>query len=133
MNTHPVADKASLSGIRKLIRSDLNRAGIDPSLGFDCLIAITEACANALLHASVGRESPPRIAWDIGPDNARFYVQDFATRPWNSKTMHPSRTESDAEAQYGGFGIDLMRGLMDEVDIDVGPNGTTVSLVKRFR
>lgn len=133
MDTHPVADKASLSGIRKLIRSELNRAGIDPSLGFDCLVAITEACTNALVHGSFDQESPPRIAWDIDPDGARFYVQDFAARPWNSRTMHPSRTAPDAEAHYGGFGVDLMRGLMDEVDIDVGPDGTTVSLLKRFR
>jgi anti-sigma regulatory factor (Ser/Thr protein kinase) len=32
-----------------------------------------------------------------------------------------------------GYGLTVMDGLMDEVDIDVGPQGTMVSMTKHLR
>ena len=129
---HPLADKASLSGVRKKIRADLSSAGADASLSFDCLVAVTEACTNALVHGHRADDSPPEILWEIDGHSARFYIQDYSAQQW-SKTSHPSR---DAEARFeeriGGFGLDLMRGLMDEVDIQIGSHGTTVCLVKQL-
>jgi len=129
---HPLADKASLSGIRKEIRADLSKAGADPSLSFDCLVAVTEACTNALVHGHRADDAPPEILWEIDGRSARFYIQDYSTQEW-SKTSHPSRdAEAEFEERIGGFGLDLMRGLMDEVDIQIGSHGTTVCLVKRL-
>jgi anti-sigma regulatory factor (Ser/Thr protein kinase) len=129
---HPLVDKTSLSGIRKEIRADLSKAGADPSLSFDCLVAVTEACTNALVHGHRTDDPPPEILWEIDGHSARFYIQDYSTQEW-SKTSHPSRdAEAEFEERIGGFGLDLMRGLMDEVDIQIGPDGTTVCLVKQL-
>lgn len=132
---HPLADKASLSGIRRAIRSELNRAGVDPALSFDCLVAVTEACTNALTHGHRGsRGDPwPEIHWQIDGKAARFFVEDYSNQQW-SRTSHPSWTEHQepSDERIGGFGLDLMRGLMDEVEIHIGPDGTTVCLTKRF-
>ena len=119
--------------MRKAIRGDLSRVGAQPSLAFDCLVAVTEACTNALLHGQGSGEDPrPEILWEIDQGTARFYVQDYSTQQW-SKTSHPSRdAEAEIEERIGGFGLDLMRGLMDEVDIRIGPDGTTVCLVKQL-
>jgi len=131
VNKRPLADKASLSSIRKAIRADLSKAKVDPSLAFDCLVAITEACTNALLHGHRVADDPtPEILWEVDGAAARFYIQDYSTQQW-SKTSHPSRdAEAELEERIGGYGLDLMRGLMDEVDIQMGPEGTTVCLVK---
>lgn len=135
MRKHPLADKASLSGVRRAIRSDLNRAGADPSLSFDCLVAVTEACTNALMHGHDDEDPLPEIEWEIDGEAARFFVQDYSTQHW-SRTSHPSwdglEELADIEDRVGGFGLDLMRGLMDEVEIRIGPDGTTVSLIKRL-
>jgi anti-sigma regulatory factor (Ser/Thr protein kinase) len=32
--------------------------------------------------------------------------------------------------RIGGFGLDIMQGLMDDVDICLSSNGTTVTMVK---
>jgi anti-sigma regulatory factor (Ser/Thr protein kinase) len=129
---HPLADKASLSGVRKEIRADLTKVGADPSLSFDCLVAVTEACTNALVHGHRADDPPPEILWEIDGHSARFYIQDYSTQEW-SKTSHPSRdAEAEFEERIGGFGLDLMRGLMDEVDIQIGSDGTTVCLVKQL-
>lgn len=134
VKAHPVADKASLSAIRRQIRLELNRLRIDPSELFDCLVAVTEAGTHALLHG-VQQDRPPTVAWEIGRDGALFYVRDFGGRAW-SRVSHPSRRSDDEQPAgadaVGGYGIEIMRGLMDEVDIDVGPDGTCVRLVKRF-
>ncbi|MDQ3878051.1 MAG: ATP-binding protein [Actinomycetota bacterium] len=127
-----VQDKASLSGVRRAIRADMSRVGIDPSMAFDCLVAVTEACTNALLHGTSGSHGmQPQIAWRIDPQAAYFWVQDHASLEW-SRASHPSRTPEADFGRENGYGLEIMSGLMDEVDIASGPGGTTVALVKRF-
>lgn len=134
MRRHPLADKASLSGVRRAIRAELNRAGVDPSLSFDCLVAVTEACTNAIVHGGIHDDRPPEIGWEIDRAEVRFYVRDFSTQEW-SRRAHPSRrvvVNGDVADRVGGFGLELMRNLMDEVQIATGAGGTTVELVKRI-
>ncbi|MDQ3958374.1 MAG: ATP-binding protein [Actinomycetota bacterium] len=135
MRCESLSGKASLSGIRRLIRADLSAAEADESLAFDCLVAITEACSNALLHGQ-GRSpgsAAPEITWEITKTQARFVIVDFSTEAW-SRTVHPSWDSDDIpedmSARIGGFGLDLMRGLMDDVEIELGSDGTTVTMVK---
>jgi anti-sigma regulatory factor (Ser/Thr protein kinase) len=135
MQGRALSGKASLSGIRRSIRADLNAVGADESLAFDCLVAITEACSNALVHGQ-GRSpgsAAPEISWEITRSRARFVVVDFSTEEW-SRTIHPSwdsdEVPGDMSRRIGGFGLEIMRGLMDDVDIELGSEGTRVTLVK---
>lgn len=108
--------------------------GAEPSTAFDCLVAVTEACTNALIHGRRDLASAdPRIGWDIVDEEARFWVQDFSANPWDW-TAPPRETYAfDLEARYGGFGLRLMRELMDRVDISSTPEGTAVRLMKKLR
>lgn len=135
MQCQALSGKASLSGIRRLIRADLGAVDADESLAFDCLVAVTEACSNALVHGQ-GRSpgsAEPEISWDITKNQARFVIVDFSTEEW-SRTVHPSwdsdEIPDDMSRRIGGFGIDIMKGLMDDVDIDLSSDGTTVTLTK---
>lgn len=139
MRSRAVADRASLSGIRRRIRAELAQAGADPSSSFDCLVAVTQACTNALFHGGnpSGDDHPPEIRWEIGDEEACFYVEESLTREWRAMAAHPSRVslevmEGELERRAEGFELDLMRGLMDEVEIDVSPSVTTVRLLKRL-
>ena len=112
----------------------MQRVGADPSLLFDCLVAVTEACTNALLHGrSRSRdEHPPLLAWSIDEGKARFHIEDYSTEGW-SRSRHPSRTSGVAQVedlQAGGLGLGIMRDLMDEVDIEASADGTKVYLAK---
>jgi serine/threonine-protein kinase RsbW len=122
-----LADKSSLSGIRKLIRAELRDVDAPASESFDCLVAVTEACTNALLHGRGDGEGPdPEVSWEIDRGEARFTIRDFADHGSSKPTDRPR----DKEDRDGGYGLKMMRQLMDNVDIRFSPRGTTVLLVK---
>jgi anti-sigma regulatory factor (Ser/Thr protein kinase) len=135
MQGRALSGKSSLSGIRRQIRADLHAVDADESLAFDCLVAVTEACSNALVHGQARSpgSAPPEISWEITPTQARFVIVDFSTEEW-SRTVHPSwdsaEIPDDMSRRIGGFGLEIMRGLMDEVDIHLSSSGTQVTLVK---
>ncbi|MDQ3952342.1 MAG: ATP-binding protein [Actinomycetota bacterium] len=135
MQGRALSGKSSLSGIRRQIRADLNAVGADESLAFDCLVAVTEACSNALVHGQARSPGspPPEIGWEISRNQARFVVVDFSTEEW-SRTVHPSwdsdEIPDDMSRRIGGFGLEIMQGLMDDVDIDLSSSGTRVTMVK---
>jgi len=95
-------------------------------------VAVTEACANALTH---GRgDAAPRVGWEVGGCTARFWVRDYSGQGW-ARIVHPTRADPagrGGDGRVGGFGLALMRGLMDDVDIRQERAGTTVELTKRF-
>lgn len=107
--------------------------GADSGDVFDCLVAVTEACSNALRH---GRgDASPRLSWTIDRECVRFHIQDYSSKRW-SQSDHPSRTSeglAPGDERVGGFGLELMTGLMDEVAITTGTEGTTVELAKALR
>ena len=75
------------------------------------------------------------MSWRIDPTALVFCIQDFAGREW-SKTAHPSRPALEdlnaGEERIGGFGLGLMNGLMDRVEIGYRSGGTMVSMVKEL-
>lgn len=129
MQVQALADKSSLSEIRRVIRAQLQEAEASPSQAFDCLVAVTEACTNALLHGrGAGDARDPEVEWEITHACARFIIRDFALHE-SSKSKPRAK---DDEKRDGGYGLKMMRQLMDEVDIRFSPKGTTVALVKYF-
>ena len=132
MRRFPLDDKASVSEARKLIRAELQEAGADPSVLFDCLVAVTEACTNALIHGTSDADrAPPVLAWSIDPACARFHIEDYSTEGW-SRARHPSRSTVTRieDLHVGGLGLGIIHDLMDEVDIKTAAEGTRVYLVK---
>lgn len=131
---HAVVDKASLSRIRRRVRAELHDSGALPSVSFDCLVALTEACTDALRHAQADLNGrPPEISWTIDSDEARFLVENYS-QPRSSMAAHPSRsavTRSE-DPRTGGFGIDIVRHLMDDVQVSIEPQGTRIFLLKKL-
>ncbi len=126
-----LTDKSALGHLRRAVRDEMDSVGADPSLIFECLVSITEACTNALKHGQSDAEAgehDPRVTWTIEPESALFTVRDFSTRRWSDRREAIDLTEPPA----GGYGIELMRKLMDEVSIETDPEGATVQLTKRL-
>ncbi|HJR45952.1 MAG TPA: ATP-binding protein [Actinomycetota bacterium] len=130
MQTRSVADKASLSGLRRSIRADLSHAGVDPSLAFDCLVAVTEACTQALTNCH-GDDDEPAVSWTLDSTSVRFDVAERACTRAVSRAAHPSGGGQPAgEVLVPDLPLALMRSLMDEVQVSQGPSGRIVSLTK---
>jgi len=124
-----VDDKVSLSQIRHTIREDLLRVGASDQTSFDCVVAVTEACTNALEYG-LGREDgsrAPTVSWEIDRARAVFRIEDHSARRW-SMASHPSKGEDLLRDR--GRGFQVMQGLMDHVEVVSLDTGTTVLLTK---
>lgn len=132
MEFHPLADKSSIGRLRKRIQQELVDAGWSESAAFDCLVAVSEAGVNAILHGTEEGDSRPEVGWAVTPQTAEFLIRNHSSRGW-SRRAQPSnkRRERSKVDRSGGWGLELMELLMDEVSIDAGPSQTEVRLFKR--
>lgn len=116
------ADAAALSEVRSFVRDRTHEAGIDPQTADDVLLAVSEACANVVLHSSSEHLD---LSWVHQVDRVEVRVKDqgvFKHRPPDPDLV-----------PVGGHGIRLMTLLVDRVLIRRGSTrrpGTTVVLVK---
>jgi anti-sigma regulatory factor (Ser/Thr protein kinase) len=113
------AELSALAAMRELIRRFAVQDSVDAAIGDDLVLAVSEACTNAILHSGSGTV---HITWRARGDCVRISVRDEGVF---------RRAVSTSEAT-GGRGILIMMAMMDEVAIREGTikhPGTTVSLV----
>lgn len=134
MQAHLLVDKASLSKIRKLVKADLVQMGAEPAVVFDCLLAVTEACAAALNGRGNRADEPPKITWVIQRSHAEFCIEDFSiVQP--PPEAHPKRRIHELieqETGITGLGDGVIRELMDEVDVAETSVSRSVKMTKRL-
>ncbi len=135
MQAHRLVDKASLSKIRKLVRADLVKVGARPSFVFDCLVAVTEACAQALHGRGEKVGEPSKISWTITRERAEFCVEDFSKQT-ESPAPHPKRRIHEIieqETGLAGLSEDVIDNLMDRVEVEETPVARAVKMTKLLR
>ncbi len=117
------ADIGQLRPVRARLRGWLERCGLAAPVAQDALVAAGEAVANAIEHGH--REHPGaeiRLLAAVSAGRLRLTVADSGR--WLEQRPEP--------APYRGKGISLMRAMMDNVSIDAGPAGTTVTMDVRL-
>jgi anti-sigma regulatory factor (Ser/Thr protein kinase) len=114
------AETARLGEIRRFVEEAASDARLDLERIFDCKVAVSEACANAIEH--VGNNSLPlEVCARLEAARLTFIVTDNG--PF--RTLCPGRED----ARNRGLGMPLMVALMDEVSFTrARGGGTTVSL-----
>lgn len=116
------AHPSALYEIRQFVRQLAADANLPSQATNDLLVAVSEACANSMLHTS-SREI--KVSWTIRSDCVEVKVRDEGV--FRRRVPMP---ELDGR---GGHGIPLMMALVDEISIregTVGKPGTLVRLVK---
>ena len=115
------AKPSSLASMRRALAQWLRLAGASEAEVYETLVACGEACANAVAHAhSAVSDSPFEVRAERDGPQVQIVVRDSGS--W--------RPPSD---DGRGRGLPLMRELMDEVKIEPGSSGTTVTLRRRLR
>jgi anti-sigma regulatory factor (Ser/Thr protein kinase) len=114
------AEPNALASLRHTVRRWFREVEADRQDAYDILVACGEACANVIQHAYGGGEG--HIEVDVAMLDGEVEVVVRDTGRWRS-----------ASPRGGGRGLDLMRGLMDSVDVDTGPEGTVVRMRRRVR
>ena len=110
---------AVLAGLRSVIGRWLINAGGRADEVFGVALATSEAAANAIEHAYGARDGTFTVQCETDGAQARVVVRDSGR--W--RETHPHGR---------GRGLELMRSLVDEVDVQRGDDGTTVTLVRRL-
>ncbi len=105
-----------LAALRSDLRGWLARAGATASEAGDVLIAVGEACANAIEHAGAEPGSTIDVRAQLVGREAVLRICDHGH--WRSSASRPER----------GHGLRLMRVLMDAIDIAGVHGGTRVEL-----
>jgi anti-sigma regulatory factor (Ser/Thr protein kinase) len=97
--------------------------GFDSGVRYQLKLAMSEAVTNAIQHGSSSREDKVHI--EAADENGAlvFYVRD-------SGRFVP-RVRRGGALPESGRGLEFMRRLMDEVDLQPGSDGTLVRFSKR--
>jgi anti-sigma regulatory factor (Ser/Thr protein kinase) len=117
------AEVGQLRPVRARLRNWLDRCGLTTPMVQDTLVAAGEAVANAIEHGH--RDHPGlevRLQAAVTANRLSLTVSDCGR--WLPPGSRP--------IPYRGKGVPLMRALMDNVSIDAGPTGTTVTMDVRI-
>ncbi|MFJ8040289.1 ATP-binding protein [Kitasatospora sp. NPDC096147] len=88
---HLKRDPASVPLARRILLGAMDSAGVDPQIAFDLGIALTEACANAVEHATCSRPDEGfQVTASISGDTLRIEVTDSG--PGLPPATAPTRT-----------------------------------------
>ena len=116
------SEPASLFDVREFIRARAQDADLSGDEMNDLVLAVSEACANAVLHA----QGPSiTVTWQLERAAINIEVED--------QGQFRRRVPMAEFDERQGHGIPLMIALVDEVDIREGTErrpGTVVRLVK---
>ena len=114
---HPV----SVSLARHALRRWLEELDLEPGEVDDLTLALSEACANAVEHAHGTRREAVEVEVRMEAAELLLTVRDYGQ--W--------REEREGSTERGR-GLDLMRSVLDSVEVARGADGTFMTLHKRL-
>ncbi|MGQ4616006.1 ATP-binding protein [Nocardia sp. R7R-8] len=112
------AEAVQLAIVRHALREWLARCGMAAAPAYDVLLAVGEACTNAVEHGHRGDGGLVRLRASIEGDELRVTVSD------SGRWKHPDPHADSLR----GRGMPLIRALIPEVTVTTGDTGTVVDL-----
>jgi anti-sigma regulatory factor (Ser/Thr protein kinase) len=109
-----------LRALRRRLTAWLTRIGFDDEAAGEIVLAVSEACNNAVEHAYNG-----------GGPGAVWLTASFRDELLSIEIADRGRWLVAEPTDERGRGIHLMNGLMDRVDIKAGADGTRITLERR--
>ena len=127
-----IASKVSeIARAREWMSAHARAAGLSERVISQVALAMSEACTNVIKHAYRGESTHSiDLHLEVGSAKLVLIIRDIGER-FDLQAYQPPNLD---EPQESGYGVFLMRNLMDEVEYDVsGSQGTTLTLVKYDR
>nr|WP_280510922.1 SpoIIE family protein phosphatase [Nocardia farcinica] len=120
------AEATRLSALRRTLQAWFSAAAVPHDLAADLVAAANEACSNSIEHAYRAAadsgevvDLAARIELDPDGDTERLVIEVVDTGTWQPRSPDPG---------YRGRGLDMMRALTEELDIDHSGPGTRVRM-----
>ena len=129
------SDPRLLASVRSLVRGWVDSWEIDEKTADDVVLAIDEACTNAIRHAYEGRcDGSVELTLHAGPEHLEFQVSDTGVScPAECTEQRPLRPPDVDDLEPGGLGIQLIHKVFDEVDFCPGESGGNCVTMKLKR
>ncbi|WP_039801798.1 ATP-binding protein [Nocardia araoensis] len=116
------AEAVQLATVRHALQEWLAQCGMAAAPAYDVLLAVSEACTNAVEHGHQGDGGVVRLRASIDGDELRVTISDSGR--WK---------QPDPQADsLRGRGMPLIRALIPEVTVTTGDSGTVVELRTPF-
>jgi len=96
-------------------------------------MAVVEACINSFEHSHAGDQKVKiefAVLGDSEPEKLQITITDSGIGFSPEDVEEPIIAEKLKAARKRGWGLKIIKGLMDEVEIRSGPTGTTVVMSK---
>ncbi|NQS97769.1 MAG: ATP-binding protein [candidate division Zixibacteria bacterium] len=94
-------------------------------------MAIIEACLNSFEH-SRSRDRKVYITFRVKEDRLLIILKDYGGGFDPSKLEEPKmENKLKPGVRKRGWGLKLMESMMDSVEIESGPQGTTITMTKK--
>jgi serine phosphatase RsbU (regulator of sigma subunit)/anti-sigma regulatory factor (Ser/Thr protein kinase)/PAS domain-containing protein len=122
LSLHFPARPEALAPLRARLRAWLVTHGADDDEVFDILVAVNEACSNAVEHP-LGRADGAEVGVEATLTDGEISIEIRDQGHWK-----PPGPPNDR-----GRGFDFMRALMQDVDVARSPEGTHVRLRRHLR
>ncbi|MBF6225976.1 ATP-binding protein [Nocardia abscessus] len=116
------AEAVQLATVRHALQEWLTDSGMAAAPAYDVLLAVGEACTNAVEHGHRGDGGVVRLRASISGDELRVTIAD-------SGRWKPPDPQADS---MRGRGMPLIRALIPKVSVSTGDSGTVVDLRTRF-
>lgn len=113
---------AAVPSARAFVDDALRSASVPPDVADTLVLAVAEACNNAILHATGEAFGVSIVVTDT---TCTIVVSDSG-----AGFVPPSRPEMPAPDATNHRGLALMQALVDRVDVLSGEHGTTVVLAQ---
>jgi serine/threonine-protein kinase RsbW len=121
-------DEQTVPLARHVVRTAMERAGVEGACVDDVVLALSEACTNVLLHAGAGDEYDVRF--HLEGQRCQIRVVDVG-HGFDSVALRRHGPQPEAER---GRGLTLMRALVDQVRFTSRPeDGTVVTMEKELQ
>ena len=122
MSTRFRRERASVPCARAFVRSALRGSAVPSGLLDPLVLAVAEACNNAILHATGDAFG---VSVSVEDGTCTIVVSDSG-----AGFVPPTRPEMPAPEATDSRGLALMQALVDRVDVVSGEHGTTVVLAQ---
>jgi anti-sigma regulatory factor (Ser/Thr protein kinase) len=113
------AEPESLPGLRRRLARFLHAAGADDSETYEITLTVCEAAGNAIEHA-------------YGPGDATFEVEARLDARELVATVSDHGHWRERRGAHRGRGLNIIEGLMDDVEVSTEPDGTVVRMRRRL-
>jgi PAS domain S-box-containing protein len=113
------AEAESLAGLRRRLQRFLHAAGADPAESYEITLTVCEAAGNAIEHA-------------YGPGDATFDVEASFDADALVATVRDNGHWRAQRGAHRGRGLNIIKGLMDEVEVSTEQGGTVVRMKRRL-